>query len=99
MWWQDIVIVVVIALGIYGFVVLARYMTQQTTRKADRTAEDTYDELIQPATRKTGGPSSGFSLRPVLASGDAYVPKPAGRSMACAALRDERAGRVPSYLA
>jgi hypothetical protein len=44
-WWQDIIIVAVIALGIYGFVVLARYMTQQMTRKTDRTAEEMYDEF------------------------------------------------------
>ena len=45
MWWQDIIVVAVIALGIYGFVVLARYTTQQMTRKTDRTAEDMYDEF------------------------------------------------------
>ena len=45
MWWQDILVVAVIALGIYGFVVLARYTTQQMTRKTDRTAEDMYDEF------------------------------------------------------
>jgi hypothetical protein len=45
MWWQDIIIVGVIALGIYGFVVLIRYMTQQMTRKTDRRAEDMYDEF------------------------------------------------------
>ena len=44
-WWQDIIGVAVIALGIYGFVVLARYTTQQMTRKTDRTAEDMYDEF------------------------------------------------------
>jgi hypothetical protein len=44
-WWQDIIIVAVIALGIYGFVLLARYTTQQMTRKTDRTAEDMYDEF------------------------------------------------------
>ena len=52
MWWQDIVIVVVIALGIYGFVVLARYMTQQMTSKTDRTAEDTYDEFDSARNKK-----------------------------------------------
>jgi hypothetical protein len=44
-WWQYIIIVAVIALGIYGFVVFARYMTQQMTRKTDRRAEDMYDEF------------------------------------------------------
>jgi len=35
----------VLALGIYGFVVFVRYMTQQMTRKTDRRAEDMYDEF------------------------------------------------------
>ena len=44
-WWQYIIIVAVLALGIYGFVVFVRYMTQQMTRKTDRKAEDMYDEF------------------------------------------------------
>lgn len=44
-WWQDIIIVAVIALGIYGFVVLTRSITHQMTRKTDRRAEDMYDEF------------------------------------------------------
>jgi hypothetical protein len=44
-WWQYIIIVAVIVAGIYGFVVLARYMTQQMTRKTERRAEDMYDEF------------------------------------------------------
>jgi hypothetical protein len=45
MWWQYIIIVAVMALAIYGFVALVRYMTQQMTRKTDRRAEDMYDEF------------------------------------------------------
>ena len=45
MWWQYIVIVALLAAGIFGFVVLVRYMTQQVTRKTDRRAEDMYDEF------------------------------------------------------
>ena len=45
MWWQDIIIVALLALGIYGFVVLVRYMTEQMTRRTDRRAEDMYDEF------------------------------------------------------
>jgi hypothetical protein len=44
-WWQYLIIVAVIALGIYGFVVLARFMTQQRASKTDRRAEDMYDEF------------------------------------------------------
>ena len=45
MWWQYIIITAVIALGIHGFAVFTRYMTQQMTRKTDRRAEDMYDEF------------------------------------------------------
>jgi hypothetical protein len=44
-WWQYIIIVAVIALGIYGFVTFTRYMTHQMTHKTDRRAEDMYDEF------------------------------------------------------
>jgi hypothetical protein len=44
-WWQYIIIMALIALGIYGFVALVRCMTQQMSRKTDRRAEDMYDEF------------------------------------------------------
>ena len=44
-WWQYIIVVALLALGIYGFVVLVRTMTRQLTRKTDRRAEDMYDEF------------------------------------------------------
>ena len=44
-WWQYVIIVAVIALGICGFVVFVRYMTQQMSRKTDRRAEDMYGEF------------------------------------------------------
>jgi uncharacterized membrane-anchored protein YhcB (DUF1043 family) len=44
-WWQYIIIVAVIGLGIYGFAALIRFMTQQLTRQTDRRAEDMYDEF------------------------------------------------------
>ena len=56
MWWQYIIIVAVIALGIYGFVVFARYMTQQMTRKTDRRAEDMYDEFDSAGKEKDRWP-------------------------------------------
>jgi hypothetical protein len=55
-WWQDIIIVAVIALGIYGFVVLTRYMTQQMTRKTGRRAEDMYDEFDSARKQKDRWP-------------------------------------------
>lgn len=44
-WWQYIVLVALLAAGIYGFVVLTRHMTQHMTRKTDRRAEDMYEEF------------------------------------------------------
>jgi hypothetical protein len=44
-WWQYVIIVALIAAGIYCFVVFARHMTQQMTRKTERRAEDMYDEF------------------------------------------------------
>jgi len=44
-WWQFLIIVALLALGIYGFVVFVRTMTRQLTRKTDRRAEDMYDEF------------------------------------------------------
>ncbi len=44
-WWQGIIIVAVIALGIYGFVVFTRFMARQMTRKTARRAEDMYNEF------------------------------------------------------
>lgn len=45
MWWQYIAIPVLLAAGIYGFVVFVRHMTQQMTRETGRRAEDMYDEF------------------------------------------------------
>jgi hypothetical protein len=44
-WWQYIIIVALIAAGIYGFTVFVRCMTHQMTRKTDRRAEDMYEEF------------------------------------------------------
>jgi uncharacterized membrane-anchored protein YhcB (DUF1043 family) len=45
LWWQYIIAAAVIAVAIYGFVVLVRFMTQQMSRKTERRAEDVYDEF------------------------------------------------------
>ena len=52
-WWQYIAIPALLAVGIYGFVVLVRHMTQQATRETGRRAEDMYDEF--GSTRKEKG--------------------------------------------
>lgn len=56
MWWQYIIIVALIVGGIYGFVVLVRYMTQQMTRKTDRRPEDMYDEFSSDRKEKDRWP-------------------------------------------
>ena len=44
MWWMNIIVVVLLALGIFGFVMLVRLVTQRLTGETIRRAEDMYDE-------------------------------------------------------
>jgi hypothetical protein len=55
-WWQYIAIPVLLAAGIYGFVVLVRHMTQHMTRETDRRAEDMYDEFSSARKEKDRWP-------------------------------------------
>lgn len=43
MWWMDIIVVALLAFGIYGFVSLVRFHTQRLTSETTRRAEDMYD--------------------------------------------------------
>lgn len=43
MWWQYVIIVAVLILGVYGFLSLTKFETRLLSRKTDRTAEETYD--------------------------------------------------------
>jgi hypothetical protein len=43
MWWIDIIVVALLAFGIYGFVSLVRFHTQRLTSETTRRAEDMYD--------------------------------------------------------
>lgn len=43
MWWIDIVVVAVLAFGVYGFVSLVRLRTQWLNSETTRRAEDMYD--------------------------------------------------------
>jgi len=49
MWWVDIVVVALFAVGIYGFATLVGFNTRRLTGKTDRRAEDMYDEFADPA--------------------------------------------------
>jgi hypothetical protein len=42
-WWTYLIVVVVIAAGIYGFVVLTKTLTHRLSSHSDRRAEDLYD--------------------------------------------------------
>ena len=48
LWWQYIVIVAVLALGIYGFTVLTGFETRVLSRKTKRTAESMYGNYADP---------------------------------------------------
>jgi hypothetical protein len=45
MWWIYIVVVVVMALAVYGFISLAGFETRWLTSKTSRRAEDMYDRF------------------------------------------------------
>jgi hypothetical protein len=45
MWWMDIVIVLLLVAGVYGFLTIVGFHTRQLTRKTDRRAEDLYDNF------------------------------------------------------
>ena len=44
MWWIDVVVVVVLAFGVYGFVTLTRSRTAWFDSKSTRRAEDLYGD-------------------------------------------------------
>jgi hypothetical protein len=52
MWWVDIVVVALMAFGIYGFATLVGFHTRRLSDKTDRRAEDIYDEFADP--RRSG---------------------------------------------
>ena len=43
MWWMNIIVVALLALGIFGFVSLVRLLAQRLTSETTRRAEDMYD--------------------------------------------------------
>lgn len=42
MWWEYVIIVAVLALGIYGFYTMVGFETRVLSRRTDRTAESMY---------------------------------------------------------
>jgi hypothetical protein len=52
MWWMYIVVVAVLAFGIYGFVSLVRFHTQRLTSETTRRAEDMYDLYADPPRKR-----------------------------------------------
>ena len=45
MWWMYVVVVAVLALGVYGFLSLVGVETRWLTRKTSRRAEDMYGQF------------------------------------------------------
>ena len=43
-WWMYIVVIAVLALGIYGFVLMVRFRTSWLTSETNRRPEDMYDQ-------------------------------------------------------
>ena len=48
MWWINIVVPILMALGVYGFLRIVGVQTSWLTRKTHRRAEDMYDEFAGP---------------------------------------------------
>jgi hypothetical protein len=48
-WWEYIVVPVLLLLGIYGFLLLTGFEKRLLTRKTDRTAESMYDDYADSA--------------------------------------------------
>lgn len=48
MWWEYIIIVAVLILGVYCFLVFTRFETRQLSRKSDRSAESIYRNYAGP---------------------------------------------------
>jgi hypothetical protein len=44
MWWMNIIVVALLAFGIFGFVSLVRLFAQRLTSETTRRAEDMYDQ-------------------------------------------------------
>ena len=53
MWWVDIVVVVLMGFGIYGFATLVGFHTHRLTDKTDRRAEDLYGQYGYRRHRRT----------------------------------------------
>jgi hypothetical protein len=52
MWWIYIVMPILFALGVYGFLMWVGVQKRFLTRKTDRTAENMYDEYGNPVRRR-----------------------------------------------
>jgi hypothetical protein len=52
MWWIYIVIVAVLAFGVYALLTLVGFETRLLTRKTDRRAENMYDEFADSPGRR-----------------------------------------------
>jgi hypothetical protein len=55
MWWIDIVVVALMALGVYGFITMIGFHTRRLISKTDRTAKDMYDQFADSPRRRHRG--------------------------------------------
>jgi hypothetical protein len=55
-WWEYVIIVAILILGIYGFRVLTGFETRTLTRKSNRTAESLYDNYTDSGRRRAWRP-------------------------------------------
>jgi hypothetical protein len=51
-WWMYIVVIGILALGIYSFVMMVRWRTRWMTSETTRRAEDMYDQYANPPRKR-----------------------------------------------
>jgi hypothetical protein len=51
-WWTYVVVVALLALGVWGFVTLTRTVSDRLSSRTDRTAEDLYDAYADDPRRR-----------------------------------------------
>jgi type II secretory pathway component PulL len=52
MWWIYVIVVVLAAVAVYGFVSLASFETRWLSHKTSRRAEDLYDRYADPPAKR-----------------------------------------------
>jgi hypothetical protein len=90
MWWMNIIVVALLALGIFGFVSLVRLLTRRMTSETTRRTEDMYDQYADSPHKRHRRSLASRRYCPVLPNRVPNSPlRFAARSWGLATLRAE----------